>query len=152
VRHFDVTAIRATAIPLAALAVVLAVGLAVRVVGLADNPPGFSADEATVGVNAHLVLTTGRDENGLLLPIFFPAFGEQKHPIFVYAAIPFVALLGLSETAVRLTAATMGTLTIVTVFLLARAMFGTRAGLAVAMVLAVTPWHIHYSRTSFELI
>ncbi len=137
--------------------VVLLVGIVVlagvlRMTDLAENPPGFYADEASVGYNAYTVLHTGRDERGLLLPIFFPAFGEHRPPVFVYSAMPFIGALGLTETAVRLTGATYGTLTVLAVFLLASTLFGKRVGLGAAFLLAVTPWHIHYSRTGFELI
>ena len=131
---------------------VLILAAAVRMTGLADNPPGFYADEASVGVNAYSLLTNGREENGTLLPLFFSAFGEHRPPVFVYSAMPFVAIFGLSEVAVRLTAATYGTLTVASVFLLASLMFNKRLGLLAAFLLAIAPWHIHYSRVGFELI
>jgi hypothetical protein len=131
---------------------VLALAGYVRMTGLADGPPGFYADEASIGVNAYSLLSSGREENGSFLPLFFSAFGEQRPPVFVYSAVPFVGVLGLTETAVRLTAATYGTLTVAAVFLLASVLFNTRVGLLAAFLLAIAPWHIHYSRAGFELI
>ena len=135
-----------------ALVIIVSLAAAVRVVNLADNPPGFFADEAAIGFNAYSILTTGRDEYGELLPVFFRSFGEYKFPVFIYGAIPFISALGLTEQAVRLAAAALGTLTVLSVFFLARTLFNEKTALATAFLLAVTPWHIHYSRIGFELI
>ena len=126
----------------------------VRMVGVSDNPPGFFTDEASVGYNAYTILQSGRDEHGQSWPILFRAFGEYKLPIYIYTLVPFIALLGLTEMAVRLASAAYGTLTVLTTYLLAGTLFRRRAvGLAAALFLAITPWHVHYSRTGFgELV
>ena len=134
------------------LVVILALAAMVRSVNLTDNPPGFFGDEASIGVDAFLLLTTGRDEHGAHFPIFFRSLGDYKLPIFVYGAIPLVAIWGLTEQAVRLTATVFGVLTVISIFLLTRALFNDKAALASAFLLSITPWHIHYSRTGFELI
>jgi len=131
---------------------ILALGATVRIVGIDSNPPGFFCDEASIGVNAASIMTTGRDEHGALLPIFFRAFGEYKFPVFIYGSIPFIGIFGLTEQALRLSAAAFGTLTILLVFFLAGKLFNTRTALVSAFLLAITPWHIHYSRIAFELI
>ncbi len=120
----------------------------VRVVDISDNPPGFFTDEASFGYNAYTILKSGEDEYGESFPILFRSFGEYKLPIYIYSQVPFIAALGLTELAVRLTSATYGTLTVLATFLLATALFRHRgAGLAAAFFLAIIPWHIHYSRT-----
>ena len=140
-------------VPLALAAIVL-LAAAVRTIGIADNPPGFFTDEASVGYNAYTILKHGTDEHGEGWPVLFRAFGEYKLPVYIYSTVPFVAALGLSETAVRLASALYGVLAVVTTFLLATALFRQRAvGVAAAFFLAITPWHIHYSRTGFgELV
>ena len=145
--------LRRWAVPLL-LAAIVALGASVRIVGISDNPPGFFTDEASVGYNAYMVLKHGKDEHGEGWPVLFEAFGEYKLPVYIYSVVPFVAALGLSEFAVRFTSALYGTLTVVSAFLLASALFRQRSvGLAAALFLATTPWHIHYSRTGFgELV
>jgi hypothetical protein len=134
--------------PLVLLSGVVLAGFALRVVEITDNPRGFFADEASFGVNAHLILTTLKDEHGALLPTFFRSFGEYKLPLFVYAELPLIAVLGKTELAVRLTAAVIGSLTIVTTYLLGKELFRRELpALASATLLAIMPWHIHYSRT-----
>ncbi len=125
----------------------------IRTVGLGDLPPGLFCDEAGNGYNAHLLLHTGRDENNELLPLYIWSFGvSYKNPVFIYSAMLPVGLFGLSEFSVRLTAALWGTLGVLGIGLLGRIAFGTAGGLIAALLLAVVPWHFHFSRIAFELI
>ncbi|MEX1255968.1 MAG: glycosyltransferase family 39 protein [Dehalococcoidia bacterium] len=139
---------------LVALIGIVALGAAVRLYDIVGNPPGFFTDEASAGYNAYKILHTGQDEHGKTLPLLFRAFGEYKLPVFIYSQVPVIAILGLSELAVRLTSALYGAATIVTTYLLASALFKRReVAVAAAFFLAIMPWHIHYSRTGFgELV
>ena len=121
-----------------------------RTIDLTRVPPGFFADEASYGYNAHLILTTGRDEYGEWVPLFFRAFGDYKLPLFVYLDVPFVAVFGLGELAVRLCSAVLGALTVTAVYVLAKQIFGHELpALAAAALLAVLPWHLMLTRTGF---
>jgi predicted membrane-bound mannosyltransferase len=120
----------------------------VRMIDITGVPKGFFTDEASFGLNADLILHTARDEHGEFLPVLFKSFGEYKLPVFIYAEVPFMAIFGRSEEAVRLTSAVLGALTIGTTFLLAKEIFKhDLAAFAAAAFLAISPWHIHYSRT-----
>src|SRR3990170_3753916 len=103
-----------------ALGAIVVLAAAVRLYDLAANPPGFFADEASYGYNAYSLLHPRKDEDGAPPPPFFKAFGEYKLPVYIYSQIPFIAALGLTETAVRLTTATYGILTVVALYLLVR--------------------------------
>jgi len=141
---------RAWLVPVALIAVLL-LAASVRVVDITGKPTGFFADEAAMGVNAHAILTSGKDEYGTPFPVLFRSFGDYKLGVAVYATVPFVALFGKTELAVRLTGAAFGLLAVVAVYLLASRLAGSRSvGLAAALFLAAAPWHIHYSRTGFS--
>ncbi len=130
------------------LGALVCLALAARAIDVVDNPRGFFTDEASFGLNAHLILTTAQDEHGEFLPLLFRSFGEFKLPVFVYAEVPFVAIFGRTELAVRLTSAVLGSLSVVTLYLLGREIFRRELpALAAAATLAILPWHIHYSRT-----
>jgi hypothetical protein len=132
------------------LGAVVVLALLLRVVNVTENPPGFFADEAALGYNAYTLLNSGTDEYGEPWPILFRSFDDYKLGISVYAAVPFVAVFGLTELAVRLVGVSFGVLAVITTFLLASAIFKSRAvGLSAAFFLATLPWHIHYSRTGF---
>lgn len=141
-----------------ALAAIVVLAFLVRVVDVTDTPPGFFTDEAAAGLDAEAILTTGKDMHGNTLPFFFRSLEDYKLPVFIYTLVPVVAVLGMTEFAVRFTVVVFGTLTIVTLYLLAREFF--RRGeepawryelpaLVTAGVLAALPWHVHYSRTGF---
>lgn len=136
----------------AVLAGVLLVAAAVRVVGVGKLPAGLFCDEAALGYNAWAILHTGQDENGVRFPLFVWSFSGFKNPVYIYTAMLPVGLLGLSETSVRLTSALFGVLTVLALYLLGKELGGARLGLFAAGLLAVTPWHVHFSRIAFELI
>jgi 4-amino-4-deoxy-L-arabinose transferase-like glycosyltransferase len=112
--------------------------------------PTFISDEASIGYNAYSILKTGRDEWGKLLPLSFKSFGEFKLPIYIYVAVPSIAILGLTEAAVRLPSVIAGVASVYLIFLLARRLFGEKVGLLSALFLAINPWHFGVSRMALE--
>ena len=134
----------------AALAGVVAIAAVVRIHDIAANPPGFFADEAAYGYNAYTILHAAKDEFGTTLPLFFKSFGDYKTPVYIYSIVPFVGVFGLSELPVRLTSALYGVMTVAAVYLLVKELFGQRStALVAALILAISPWHIFYTRTGF---
>lgn len=133
----------------------LLIAFAIRVYSISDIPKGFFADEASIGYNAYSLLMYGRDEHGKFYPIFFEAFGEYKNPLQIYATIPFIMFFDLSVFSVRLTSVILSLVSIYGVFLLTSVLTKKLAhskeiGLLAMLLLTISPWHIHFSRTSFE--
>lgn len=126
----------------------LAVGL--RFYQLGQVPSGFVNDEAAIGYNAYSLLKTGKDEFGTSWPLVFRSFGEGKLPVYIYLTIPSVAIFGLTEFAVRFPSALFGSLTVLLIYLLGLEIRNWKLGIAAAMLLAIMPWHIHFSRAAFE--
>jgi len=141
------------------LIIILAVSAVLRLWSLSTNPPHLTPDEAALGYNAYSILKTGRDEYGKLLPIIFKSFGDYKPGLYVYLAVPFVALFGLSEFAVRLPSALAGVIAVWLLYLIVRELFKEkklaigRQSLAIiaSFLLAISPWHIHFSRGAWEV-
>ena len=133
------------------LGLVLLLAAILRFWNLAGNPPGLTWDEAALGYNAYSLLQTGRDEYGNLLPLNLKSFGDWKPALYAYLDIPFVAAFGLNELAVRLPSAIFGILGVFGVFLLTQELF-KKKGLAIlaAFLLAISPWHLQFSRPAFE--
>lgn len=131
---------------------IIFIAFLLRVIFLDKIPNGFYSDEASIGYNAYSIMQTGKDEHGELLPLYFRAFGEYKNPIYIYSAIPFIKIFGLNEFGVRLTSVMFGVLTVFFTYLLARELFNRRVGLWAALFLAISPWHIQFSRIAFEAI
>lgn len=134
------------------LVLILLLGLSVRTVNLANFPPGLAWDEAALGYNAYSILKTGRDEFGKFLPIVFKSFGDYKPGFYIYLTVPAIAIFGLNEFAVRLPSAVMGTLAILFVYLLVNLITKNKnLSLLAALTLALSPWHIHFSRSAWEV-
>lgn len=133
------------------LIVITALALILRVIALDKFPSGFNADEAAIGYNAYSVLKTGRDEYGEVLPLSFKSFGDYKPGLYFYFVLPFVAALGLTETAVRLPSALLGTGLVVLIYLLSLQIFkDNKVSLISTALIAINPWSIHFSRGGWE--
>lgn len=114
-------------------------------------PPGFNADEAALGYNAYSLLKTGKDEWGASFPLVFKSFSDYKPGLYVYLAIPFVALFGLNELSVRLPSILLGAFSIILVYFLSKELFKKEAvALATAFLISISPWHLHFSRGAWE--
>lgn len=135
---------------LLAVGICLALGVYSRTHDLAGNPAGFFCDEANAGLNAFRILHDGRDIIGHRFPLIFNFLRDGKFPVFVYSAVPSVAVLGLSETAVRMTSAIYGILAILAIFLLTRRLFNLETAIWASVFLCLSPWHIFLSRIGFE--
>jgi 4-amino-4-deoxy-L-arabinose transferase-like glycosyltransferase len=136
-----------------ALALVALLALGLRLFRLDELPPGFYVDEAAIGVDAASLAATGHDLHGVAHPAIFEALEDWKHPIYTYVAVPCVRALGPTKLAVRLPAAILGTLTVIVLALLALELGTTDVvALLAALLLAITPWHIQYSRMAWEAV
>lgn len=135
----------------------------VRFYKLGDYPP-ISPDATAVAYNAFSILKTGKDEFGVKFPVFFKSFGEGKLPLYVYEAVPFIALFGLNEFAVRFFPALAGTLTVLVLYFFTKEVIEycqtkyklvitnksiDSISLLAVLILATMPWHIHFSREIF---
>src|SRR3990170_7917418 len=99
-----------------------------RVNKVTEVPPSLNWDEVSIGYNAYSILKTGKDEWGRFLPVHFKAYGEYKLPAQIYLSIPGIYLFGLNELGVRITPVIYGTLTVLLIFFLGRALFKSENG------------------------
>jgi 4-amino-4-deoxy-L-arabinose transferase-like glycosyltransferase len=134
----------------ALLAIIILAAL-LRFYKLSDFPPGFNADEAAYGYNAYSLLKTGRDEFGNRWPLYFVSFGDYKPPLYTYLTVPFVAALDRTELAVRLPSALAGITTVFLIYFLTYEVFvNQRIAILSSLLLAISPWHLHFSRGAWE--
>lgn len=128
------------------LGMILLGGALVRLVSLSSNPPGFFPDEAVNGYDAYSLLKTGKDHHGAFMPLIFQSLDDDKTPLHIYAMVPVIAVYGLTVFAVRFSFAVWGILTLIMCFFTTKKLFDEKAALAATLLLALSPWHIHYSR------
>lgn len=133
------------------LGLILAAAALLRLWGLDRVPLELFGDELDVGYHAYSLWKTGRDYTGQFLPTYIHSFAEWRAPLLMYITAPFVGLVGLNGWGVRLPVALLGIFTIVlTYFLVQETLQSRLAALFSALFLAISPWHIQYSRASFE--
>lgn len=134
------------------LILIFGISLLLRIVCLDRNPIELFGDEIDVGYQAYSLLKTGRDVKGHFLPAYLQSFSEWRAPLLMYATIPFIAVFGLNEWGIRLPNALFGSLTVLLLyFLVKKSGCREKTALLAAFLLAISPWHLHYSRTAFEV-
>ncbi len=137
------------------------IAVIVRFWQLGNIPPSLDWDEAALGYNAYSIAKTGRDEYGTKLPLTIRSFDDYKPPLYTYLTVPSVAVFGLEPWAVRLPSALMGIAAVIGSFLLTKKLlehaniFKTQKLLSyipplTSFLLAISPWHIQFSRIAFE--
>lgn len=132
--------------------VIVALALFLRVIDLTGSPFGFFCDEASNALDAYGISHTLHDQHGAFLPAYFEALEDWRGGFHIYWDVPFIAVFGLTELAVRLGSAVAGTLTVgLTCLFMARAV-NRPVALISAFLLAIAPWHLIVSRIGFEFV
>lgn len=127
----------------------------IRALYFNSNPPALNQDEAMNGYNAFSLSSNFRDSWGFFFPSLMHGFGnvDYRSPLYAYMSIPFVKILGLSETSTRMAALVFNTALVPLTYVLARKLrFDKFTSIASAAFLALCPWSIHYSRIGHEAV
>ncbi len=140
------------------LLVILLLAAFLRLWRLGDYP-ALNADEAAIGYNAYSLIQTAADEHGNPWPIHFQSFNDFKPGLYFYLVLPLVKWFGLNEWAVRLPGALLGVATVYIVYLLIKELFkdkkleigNWKLEILAPALLAISPWHIHFSRGGWEV-
>ncbi len=141
---------------------IIFIAIIFRFYALGKIPLSLYWDEAAVGYNAYSILLTGKDEYGNLLPLLFRSFEDYKMPAYVYLTVIPVKLFGLTEFSIRFVSAFAGVIAVLLTYLLTRTLLtqffnskilgeqSNAIALLASFLLAISPWHLQFSRTGFE--
>lgn len=141
---------------------ILAIATFLRFWQLGVVPPSPNWDEVSLGYNALSIRDTGKDEYGKAYPYILRSYDDYKPALYTYFVIPSITTFGLNTFAVRFPSAFMGTITVLLTFYLVCLLFPKKitihkkeiyseyVGLISAFLLAISPWHIQFSRIAFE--
>jgi 4-amino-4-deoxy-L-arabinose transferase-like glycosyltransferase len=127
-----------------------------------DSYPALNADEAAIGYNAYSLIQTGMDEHRNSWPIHFQSFNDYKPGLYFYLVLPFIKSFGLNEWSVRAPGAFLGVATVLILYFLVKELFNDDRvnsptikakylALIASFFLAISPWHIHFSRGGWEV-
>lgn len=126
---------------------------------LSGVPISPNWDEVALGYNAFSILHTGRDEFGVFLPFVLKSFGNYTPALYAYLAIPCIMLFHLSVFSTRLPSAIMGIIAVITTYFLTFELLSLQSqqktrnsiiSLLSMFLLAISPWHIQFSRVAYE--
>lgn len=138
-------------------------GAVIRFYSLGQVPVSLYWDEAAMLVDAKAVTETGHDMHGRpWYQVMYPSYGDYKLPVYIWLASLSVKLFGVSEWALRLPAAVVGTAQIPLIAWLTyslmklvtkkadRSQLPQWAAIIASVLFAFSPWSILFSRTGFE--
>lgn len=136
------------------LVLIVLVAAFFRLYNLDGLPPGLHHDEAFNGNDSKPSRVSSYGE----YPIFFPEnFGRE--PLFIYLLALSFYLLGVSAFSIRVVSAVVGIATVPALYFLVKEMFpqgkdglSRYGGLLAAFILAISYWHVNFSREGFRLI
>ena len=154
------------------LILIIIVASALRLWQLGKVPSSPDWDEVALGYNAYSILQTGKDEYGKFLPIVLRSFDDYKPALYSYLTIPSILIFELNVFAVRLPSAIFGIISVVATYLLVKELFSMKSSFEIqsskeiskekndwkleilallsAGLMAISPWHIQFSRVAFE--
>ncbi|MDP3710246.1 MAG: glycosyltransferase family 39 protein [bacterium] len=133
------------------IAVILFLGAFFRFYDLGKTPPGLYPDEAMNGNNA-LEAIYSNDIGVYSFKIFYPE-NNGREGFFINLQAISVAVFGNTPWALRVVSALFGTLTILGLYLLTKELFkNTAISLLSSFFLAISFWHINFSRIGFRAI
>lgn len=134
------------------LPLILVLALFNRLYNLNSLPPSLFSDEVDAAYQAKIFNIFKTDYFGNHPFVHFHSFSDWRTPGLIYS-IAFLLKLGIStDMAARLPSVIFGILSIIIFYLIVKLIFNSKtAGLISAFIFSVNPWHIHYSRTAFEV-
>ncbi len=118
------------------LTLIVGVAAVLRLYGL--DRVGFNSDEAVYAGQAASI--AGAKD----FTPFFPIY--RAHPLLFQSLLSIAYRFGVSDFAARFLAVMVGLATVVLCYSLGKLLYGRRAGLATAALLAVMPYHVVMSR------
>ncbi|MEK7659232.1 MAG: glycosyltransferase family 39 protein [Patescibacteria group bacterium] len=127
------------------LIIILAVAFVFRFQDIQLIPPGLYPDEAINGNNALIALETGDYK------VFYPE-NNGREGLFINIQALFLKLFGAEPWVLRTVSATFGFLTVSGLYLLVRLLFNWQIASIASFYLAVSFWHVVFSRIGFRAI
>lgn len=126
--------------------------LFLRIFRVADTPHDLYIDEVSIGYSAYSILTSGADEYGAVFPAVFRSLDDYKLPGYIYLVSLSQLVFGKNSFSLRFPSVASGVITVVFFVQLLRVLSVPRKySLLAGYLLAVSSWHIQFSRAGFEV-
>lgn len=116
-----------------------------RLYHLGSTPPGLYPDEAMNGNNAVQALETHQYK------IFYPE-NNGREGLFINIQAILISVFGNHAWALRIVSAFVGILTVWGLYFLTKRLFNRQIALIASFLMAVSFWHVNFSRIGFRAI
>lgn len=132
---------------------ILALGVFFRVYKLDSFPPSPFSDEVDIGYQAVTFGRTQTDYYGNKFPIFFQSFSDWHAPLAIIPVTISQKIFSINLYSLKIPSIIFGILTTIAFyFLLKRITKSNTLSIIGFLLINISPWHIHYSRTNFESV
>lgn len=128
-------------IPLTLIFIVI---IFLRLYNLNSLPPSLFSDEVDAGYQADTLIRNGTDYFGNFLPTHFHSFSDWRTSGYICSIALVKLVISDSNLSVRLPSVLFSLGSIIIFYLLTKSKTS-------ALLLAISPWSIHYGRTGFEV-
>lgn len=130
----------------------LLIGCFLRLYKLNEFPRPINQDELVNGHNGYMIEKFGKDDWSIPYPFQLKGLGTMdfRPALYAYASIPIFYTFGYSVFTIRLFSALLGCLTLLILFFYLKDKVQKTTLYFAMLVLALSPWHIFYSRQSHE--
>ncbi len=122
---------------------------------IGSAPVALASDEVIIANDAHALATTGRNLDGVFLPLYFyiPLSASWFMPAIYYLTALGLQVAPLAEWSIRAPTALVGVANIALTYLAGRRLLGDRRwGLVAALAIACAPAHFMLSRYAVDYI
>jgi len=135
------------------LVIILFLASFLRLWQLGVVPFGMTHDELGYSYNAYSIAKTGKNVFSEKLPLLtWVAKGDAFLPTTMYLTVPFFFFLPFDATTARLPDALLGIADVFLIYILVFSLFkNKKLALLSAFFLAISPWHLHFSRSGYDI-
>ena len=122
---------------------ILILAIFFRIWHLSSLPPALYYDEIDAGYQAQNFIQNNSDYYGNKFPIHFRSFGDYRTSLYIYSVALTQKFIPNPDLSVRLPSVIFGVVSVVLMYLITKSTIP-------CLLLAISPWAIHYSRIAFE--
>lgn len=126
------------------LIVIIFLAFFLRFGKISTLPPSLFSDEVDAGYQALVFNQNQTDYFGNKVPVHFHSFSDWRTSLQIYSISIFQKITKNPELSVRLPSAFFGVMSVIVIYLITQSLIP-------ALLLTISPWAIHYSRTGFEV-
>lgn len=128
----------------------LITGIVVRMLLFGQIPFGMNQDEAYAAYEAYSLFRYGMDSHGYAFPVYLTVWGSGMSVLQTYLMIPFIAVMGFTDAAVRMPQLLMSIISLFVWYQLLLKVADKKLAAIGLFLLAVNPWHIMIARWALD--